>query len=288
MNVSIIIVNYRTYPLVNAAVNSIITNTHGLSYEIIVVDNHSGEEETKMLQADTRIKTVLLEENIGFGRGNNAGAQIAQGEMLLFLNPDTMLRNNAVMELFRYMTDHPNCGIAGGNLFDGDGHPAHSYHRMLPSIGSEMDFVARQVYRRLRFGRNAQFNHTGHAIEVKMITGADLMIRHELFDRISGFDPSFFMYSEDADLCKRVLDMGYSVISVPNAEIIHLEGRSFKISDDRVRRILTGRKCYFDKHYTPTYCQWADRLNLITLWLAYPFGENYRQRYRIYKEINNV
>lgn len=285
IQVSVIIVNYKTAEMVLAAVDSIVNHTHDLCCEIIVVDNNSGLEQLSTLQNDKRFQLLALKENLGFGRANNEGAKIAQGENLLFLNPDTLLRNNAIGILHRYMQDHPECGIAGGNLYDAKGHPCHSFHHMLPSIGSEMDFATRQIYRRLRYGRSMQFNYSNHPLRVAMITGADMMIRKKLYDKVGGFDERFFMYCEDADLCKRIMDEGYTIISVPEAEITHLEGQSFEVNDVRVRRTLEGRKCYFNKHYSACYCRWADRLNIITLMIAGILNKRYQQRLKIYREI---
>lgn len=285
IQVSVIIVNYHSASLVKQAVESIVKETEGLTYEIVVVDNHSGKEEVCTLRDNTCYNLIELSENKGFGGANNEGAGVAQGEYLLLLNPDTILRNNAIGILHRYMQGHPECGIAGGNLYDAEGHPCHSFHHLFPSIGSEIDFATKQIYRRLRYGRSTQFNYTGSPMSVAMITGADMMIRKDLYDQIGGFDSRFFMYCEDADLCKRVLDRGYTIISVPEAEITHLEGQSFEISDDRIRRTLEGRKCYFNKHYSACYCRWADRLNIITLMIAGILNKRYQQRLKIYREI---
>lgn len=284
-HISIIIVNYKTADMVTAAVDSIVAHTAMIDYEIIVVDNCSGEQEINLLRRDTRYRLIALDKNLGFGGANNIGAAEAQSDYLFFLNPDTVLRNNAILYLYNYMQCHPECGIAGGNLYDVDGYPCHSFHRMLPSIGSEMDFATKQIYRRLRYGRSTQFNYTKTPLRVAMITGADLMIRKSLYDEIKGFDERFFMYCEDADLCQRVLALGYEIVSIPEAEITHLEGRSFTISEQRQRNILEGRKRYFEKHYTAGYCRLADLLNILTLTLAAPLNATYRQRLTIYRQM---
>lgn len=291
--VSIIIVNYHTSHLLLHCVDAIEEQVKGVDYEIIVADNASSEEELVLLRDDKRFTLLELDENVGFGNANNAAAQMAKGDYLLLLNPDTVLLNDAVTLLFRYMDAHPEVGICGGNLYDSDLQPTHSFHRLYPSFLSEMDFALGQVYRKIRFRGNAQFNHSEHPIEVAMITGADLMIRTDIWKKLKGFDTIFFMYGEDADLCKRCKQLGYSVMAIPEAHIQHLEGKSFIESESHCRRILDGRFTYFNKHYGTLYNKLTDAMNILSLHIAvfiYRLRRNERavtkfsNRLRIYKE----
>lgn len=292
--VSIIIVNYNTSRLLLDSVDSVVRQVKGVDYEIIVADNHSSEEQRRMLRNDGRFSLLELPENVGFGQANNAAAKVAQGEYLLLLNPDTVLLNDAVTLLYDYMRTHHAVGICGGNLFDGELQLTHSFHRLFPSFLSELDFAMGQLYRRLRYGKNAQYNTTGHALSVAMITGADLMISREVWEQLQGFSPKFFMYYEDADLCLRCKQLGQDVVSVPQAHVQHLEGQSFVESESHVRRILTGRFQYFRMHYSRGYNWLTDRMNIVTLRaavLAYGMmgkkerATNYRLRLTIYQEL---
>lgn len=291
--VSIIIVNYHTSHLLLHCVDAIEEQVKGVDYEIIVADNASSEEELVLLRDDKRFTLLELDENVGFGNANNAAAQMAKGDYLLLLNPDTVLLNDAVTLLFRYMDAHPEVGICGGNLYDSDLQPTHSFHRLYPSFLSEMDFALGQVYRKIHFRGNAQFNRSEHPIEVAMITGADLMIRTDVWKKLKGFDTIFFMYGEDADLCKRCKQLGYSVVAIPEAHIQHLEGKSFMESESHCRRILDGRFTYFNKHYGTLYNKLTDAMNILSLHIAvfiYRLRRNERavtkfsNRLRIYKE----
>lgn len=291
--VSIIIVNYHTSHLLLHCVDALEEQVKGVDYEIIVADNASSEEELVLLRDDKRFTLLELDENVGFGNANNAAAQMAKGDYLLLLNPDTVLLNDAVTLLFQYMDAHPEVGICGGNLYDSDLQPTHSFHRLYPSFLSEMDFALGQVYRKIRFHGNAQFNRSEHPIEVAMITGADLMIRTDVWNKLKGFDTIFFMYGEDADLCKRCKQLGYSVVAIPEVHIQHLEGKSFIESESHCRRILDGRFTYFNKHYGTLYNKLTDAMNILSLHIAvfiYRLRRNERavtkfsNRLRIYKE----
>lgn len=265
MNVSIIIVNYNTTSLLQQCVDSIVKHTHGVSYEIIVVDNGSTEDSLIPLRQDQRIHLLEQHENLGFGRANNVGAAKAKGEHLFLLNPDTILLNDAVSFLYKHLVNTPRTGLCGGNIYDGDMTPIHSHDQLFPSILSELDTVFGHLYYKLKYGKNSWFNHTGKPIKVAMITGADMMIRRTVWEKVGGFDPSFFMYYEDSDLCARIKKLGFDIINVPQAEIIHLEGKSFNESKSRCQRYFCGRSNYFHKHYSASYNRMADLLNITTL-----------------------
>lgn len=294
MNISVIIVNYNTASLLLQCVSSIIEHTRGVSYELIIVDNGSCEDDLELLRHESRFTLIELHENLGFGRANNAGVKEAKGEHIFLLNPDTILVNDAISILYKHLIEHPHTGICGGNIYNKEMQPAHSYHVLLPSILSEMDFACGQIFRRIRYGKNAQFNNTGKEMEVAMITGADMMIRRQAWEKVNGFDPAFFMYCEDADLCLRVKSQGYSIVSVPDASIIHLEGKSFVESEDHCRRVLDGRFTYFRKHYSWIYNKVSNILNISSLLAAIMVctilskrerRNNYSQRLRIYRQI---
>lgn len=268
MDVSIIIVNYKTAQSALATVDSIYRFTQDITFEIIVADNASGDVDCQLLHSDKRIRVIELPSNLGFGRANNVASQCATGKYLFFLNPDTLLLNNAVKILAKYLDQHAQTGIVGGNLYDAQGQPTHSYHRLQPGILSELDFACGQFIRKLLYGKNAQFNHTTLPINVAMITGADLMIRRDIFNQIGGFDEQFFMYNEDADLCLRISQIGYQITNIPSAHITHLEGQSSADKLQRTQMIMNGRNTYLHKHHSIRYCEWANRLFRITHTLA--------------------
>lgn len=268
MDVSIIIVNYNTSDMVLDCIGSIRKESKETPYEIIVVDNNSEEGQKSKLRGHDNFTLIELTENIGFGRANNIGAKKATGKVLFLLNPDTLLANDAVSILYRYMSERPDVGICGGNLYDREMNPTHSFHMLHPSILYEVDFALNQVFRRIRYGKNIQFNHSDKPIDVAIITGADLMISKEVWEKVEGFSPDYFMYYEDAELCYQVKKLGYRIVSVPESKIIHLEGGSFTETEKHCRRILEGRFTFFKKHYSRFYNISADTCNIVSLVIA--------------------
>ncbi len=248
-DVSVIIVNYNSEALLAASIESVYKYTKGVSFEIIVVDNNSEKESQERLKSIlshySGVRLVPLEQNVGFGRANNAAVPFAQGEYLLLLNPDTVLLNDAVSILKDYLEIHESVAVCGGNLFDSEMRPVTSFHRLFPSVIGELNSLSFYLPERLRYGKNRFFNHTGKPLDVAAITGADLMIKKSVVQQLGLFDESFFMYYEDTELCHRIRKAGYGIMSIPEARIQHLEGRSSSNMKRKADIVSAGRKNYY-------------------------------------------
>lgn len=283
MDVSIIIVNYKTSKLINDCIRSIFEKTQGITYEIIIVDNATEELADVIDSAeDARVRLIQLPENVGFGRANNAGAKIARGRNLFFLNPDTLLLNNAIKILSDYLDTHPECGACGGNLYDEYMQPTLSFRRMLPGIKWELNELSHLMIDRLLHGKNWRFNFTDHSIEVGYITGADLMMPASVIKKTDGFSPEFFMYYEETDLCYRIKRLGWRVINVPYARIQHLEGGSFDtptLNYERIERSERSRAIYYSKNLPILSRYIANMLYGMFLWNRAKLTGNPSYRY---------
>lgn len=266
MDLSVIIVNHNTVQLTLQALSSLLLQNSGVEMEIIVVDGGSTEPLDDLVSfcSENHIRLELLGENVGFGRANNHGAQLATGRNIFFLNPDTYLVNDAVTILSDYLDQHPQVAACGGNLYTESMEPTHSYHTHFPSILQELDFVTGKRLLRI-FGDNSDFNVTDQSKSVAYICGADLMMKRDVFEEMKGFSPDFFLYYEESDLQCRIAEKGYEIHSVPSARIVHLEGKSFSFSEEREKRVFNGRKVYFQKHYSPLYCKLANAMNIVAL-----------------------
>lgn len=283
MDVSIIIVNYNTSQLIVNCIESIKEKTHSLTYEIIVVDNHSPNDTLDNLDGIDGVRLINAEDNLGFGRANNIGAKYASGNYLFFLNPDTLLVNNAIEVLFSFLESRTDVGACGGNLLDSDNKPTHSFRRKMPSISNEIDMAFKHCFSRIIYGRNIQFNYTGNPLKVAYITGADLMIPKFVWDKVGGFSDDFFMYYEETELQLRIKKEGYKIVSVPGAEITHLEGKSFDINEAREKRILNGRFVFFHKAYSDTYNRFSDSINLFLYKMAIVYCRIFGKKMRYEK-----
>lgn len=278
MDVSIIIVNYNTIRLTEQCIRSVIEHTKGVEYEIIVVDNNSGDDIETVIPAlfgdsGCRIVCRKLRGNVGFGRGNNEGFKLASGKYLFCLNPDTILQNNAVRILSDFLERHRDTGACGGNLFSLDMRPNHSFRRMLPGIRWELDLLLFGKIERWLYGKDTEFNHSGRPLEVGYITGADLMMRRDVAEAVGGFSPQFFMYFEETDLCSKIRRQGYRIMSVPEARIVHLEGGSFagdghaEINTKAIERSECGRITYYRLNACPAKRWLLNAVYSTALWL---------------------
>jgi len=260
IDVSIIIVNFNTKNLLVNCINSVIQQVKDVEYEIIVVDNCSTDSDILELKNSfNNLKIIELTENIGFGKANNKGLRIAQGKYIFFLNPDTILINNAVKILVDYLTENQQVGICGGNLFDAKHNPVQSFQPVLPSILWELNaFTPKNLLYKLIFGKSYEFNHSQQPKKVGYIIGADMMTRKEILDKLGGFDSDFFMFFEETEMAHRFIKNGYKIVSVPQSKIIHLEGQSIDNNLVRQKYFLSSRRKFYLKIYNKFYLFWAN------------------------------
>jgi GT2 family glycosyltransferase len=145
------------------------------------------------------------------------------------------------------MNEHPRVGVCGGNLFDAEGNPAYSFMPVFPSVLWEINVLFYDFPFKFIWGKHFWFNKTGKAKNVAHITGADMMVRKEIVQKTGGFDSDFFMYGEETEWIYRIKKMKYQIVSVPQAEIFHLEGKSFSTDFVRAKMILSGRNLFYRK-----------------------------------------
>ena len=258
MDVSIIIINYNTFELSKNAIESIFQHTQNLAYEIILVDNASPDSSGEKLKEYFGDKIVYIQSggNLGTSKAFNLGVKSAKGKYVLWLNSDILLVDNFIKTLKDYMDEHSECGICGGNVIDFDGNPAHSFRRELPSartVRKDRSIIRYALRKILKKKLSTEYNYTDKPMEVGYITGADMMTRRELLDRLGGFDERIFMYAEETEYTYRVKELGYTVVCVPDAKIKHLEGSSFSgktgFSERRCLWILQGITRYMQISY---------------------------------------
>lgn len=243
MDVSIILINYKTYCYLNDCIKSIKDKTQGLDYEIIVVDNASGDNSCEMIQ-NNYPDVILLPSttNLGFGRANNLGVSVAKGDFVFLLNTDTILLNNAIKILLDYMKTAPlSVGMCCANLRRKNLSPNHSYSLFFPSI---FRFF---LYRFHIPFHNESYNETNQIKKVACVIGADMFIKKDVFERVKGFDEHFFMYIEDGDLSYRINKIGFEAYNIPTAQIIHLQGVSSPTLG-KLQWEIDGYSYYFQKN----------------------------------------
>nr|WP_290430501.1 glycosyltransferase family 2 protein [Paramuribaculum intestinale] len=279
-DVSVIIVNYNTCRMTAECIDSVRQKTVGISYEIILVDNGSTDGSKEFFEQFEGVKYIYSDENLGFGRANNLGAQYASGEYLFLLNSDTLLINNAIKILYDYIRVHKRAGVVGGNLFDKEGNPNTSYKRHLPGLFESVDNMTFNKLGKIRWGINRFFNHTASPLQVGYIQGADFMINRSLFDSLGGFCDEYFMYYEETDLCCRVAQAGYRCYNVPSANICHFDGASFdnQKSVSRFVMLEKSRQIYLRRNVGKFIRYLCNRIHIIGLQLKIRLVKDVRYR----------
>jgi GT2 family glycosyltransferase len=272
IDVSIIIVNFNSTEYLRNCLDSIYQFTSGLEYEVLVVDNGSTDNsfgQLHELERITRRSIIVNEENKGFGVANNMGAKIAKGKYLLFLNPDTELIDNSVLELFNFMEQSDKSIAACGARLQ---HPDSSYSVSfgnLPSLFQQFsDIGFRRLYmkfynQRLSISPPCDFTQPA---PVGYISGADLFIRKEIFNQLGGFDEDYFMYYEDTDLCKRLQRSEYETYIVPSVTVLHAGSETpGAFNYDKYRMLERSKYLYFRKHHGRFSSLLARTIQILTL-----------------------
>lgn len=252
--VSIIIVHYRVKEALFSCLRSIKKYEDGVSYEVIVVDND--EVPTIGLMLKKRFpwaKYVSTQKNIGYGAGNNRGAEIAKGEYLFFLNPDTLFHKNTMQLLLSFFKKHKDTGIAAPLLLNKKEEPysLQGTMELTPINGFvSLSFINKFFPRNPISRKYWLFDwDKKDPKEVSVVPGTAFMIKKDIFVSIGGFDERFFLYFEESDLCKRVKDIGYTIYMVPKAHVTHLWGESTKHMKQKNNYFAQSRYLYFKKHF---------------------------------------
>ncbi|PHQ81154.1 MAG: hypothetical protein COB66_03020 [Coxiella sp. (in: Bacteria)] len=262
-NISIIIVGYRSQHTLPACLESIALQTD-CTAEVIYVENAPDHPGISTVNAHYP-NAIIVEpgDNLGYGKGCNAGAHVARGDYLLFLNPDTELKGaDTLATLCQFMQAHPDVGVCTPLLYNEN--------------NTQADNTLRYDY----FGHR----YVGHLFkhlpgDIAWICGAAMVIPKSLFEQISGFDERYFMYSDDVDICLDVRKAGYTIAEAPTAAIMHIGGESSKNwnSAELFYRIELSKIIFTQKHYNKQQhdyiwkrCRSRYRRALITSALLYP------------------
>lgn len=253
--VSIVIVNYHSEKLLVDCLNSFFGQKVKLSLEVIVVDNGNGLS-SELVNGNSALQIVKLiknNKNLGFAKANNIGVKAASGKYVFFLNPDTIVGDGAIDKLVDFMEKHVEAGIVAPLLLDKKYRPYP-----LQGTGKLTPLTALVVFSFLnKYWPNNQISYSywlkdwskKDIKEVDVVPGSALLIRKRIFEDLGGFDENFFLYFEEADLCKRVKEKGWGIFINPSAKIIHFWGKCTPASPKIRKFFFSSRFYYFRKHF---------------------------------------
>jgi len=226
----------------------------GINAEIIIVDNNSTDGSEEYLPAKfQRVKFIFNNENLGFAKACNQGFEISSGTYVLFLNPDTILTETCLKDCVSFFETHADAGAAGVRMLNEKGNFLKESKRGLPTPSTSFYKLFGLTAMFPRSGTIAKY-YEGHLPEnennpVDVLSGAFMMIRREVFEKVNGFDGSFFMYGEDIDLSLRIGQQGYRNYYLGKISITHLKGGSTTYNYKYIRDFYGAMNLFVQKHY---------------------------------------
>jgi GT2 family glycosyltransferase len=263
-DVSLVIVSFNTLDVLRECLLSVYREVGSLHVQVIVIDNGSTDGSPAMVEREfPEVELIRSEINLGFGQANNLGFQSAKGRYIVLLNSDAFLCQGSLERSVAHMDATPSAGLGGGRLVGRDGSWQPSA-RMFPTVFGDLIVLSGLA---ARFPRSRFFGHADRtwanpmeAAEVDWVPGAYSIIRTEALRAVGFFDPRFFLYFEEVDLCMRIKQKGHSIWYWPDVAVVHIGGessrqiRSLEMSRTGAQLVLWRMRSmllYYRKHYGP-------------------------------------
>ncbi len=252
--VSIVIVNFNVKYFLEQCLLAVRKAIIGLDAEIIVIDNNSSDGSLEYLQSEFKDVCFFLNKvNTGYAHANNLGWKMAKGDFVLFLNPDTLISEDCILQSLSIFQNMPKVAAVGIRMIDGCGNflpeskrgfpsPAASFYKF---CGFSSLFPKSPIFSRYYLGQLP--DNQNNIVDV--LSGAFMMVRKSVLEITNGFDESFFMYGEDIDLSYRMQQFGYSNFYLANSSIIHFKGESTPKDKTYIKHFHNAMLIFVKKHY---------------------------------------
>lgn len=290
-DLSIVIVNFNTRDYLRNCLQSLEKNTSKkLDYEIVVVDNASADGSAEMVKKEFPDVTLIAsKENTGFAKGNNLGIKrTSQSRYVLFLNPDTIVKDDTIENMIAFMESHPDAGAATCKLVTPDGKEDESTHRGFPTpwnslthfSGLSKAFPKSHLFSRYTMG----WLDLSKTMQVDALEGAFMLVPRKAGEEVGWWDEEYFFYGEDLEFCLQLRKRGYKIYYVPMFTVEHVRGvsagikkgsenlspatREIKIRATKER--FRAMRLFYKKHYEKEYPKFVK-------WLVFA-GINYKEK----------
>ncbi|MGB0368706.1 MAG: glycosyltransferase family 2 protein, partial [Flavobacteriales bacterium] len=233
MKLTIVIVNYNVQHFLEQCLQSVVVAIKNVESEVFVVDNNSIDGSVAMVEEKfPSVKLIANKENVGFSKANNQAMEIAKGEYVLLLNPDTLVEEDTFERVVSFMDAHQDAGGLGINMVDGKGNFLPESKRSLPTpeVAFYKIFGLSWLFpKSKRFGKyHLTFLSKDETHEIEVLSGAFMLMRKTALDKVGLLDEDYFMYGEDIDLSYRIIQGGFKNYYYHEARIIHYKGESTK------------------------------------------------------------
>jgi GT2 family glycosyltransferase len=260
--VAIVIVNYNSGPYLARCLEHLEIGCKSVSWEAVVIDNASTDRsEEAAAGLAPRVRLVAAGANLGFARAANEGVRQTSAPLILLLNPDTRLSPGSLLPLVAELTEHPECDIVAPAVINEDGTPqgnARGDPTMLTGVFGRTSLVRRLFPKFPLVSRDvirSDFENGATGREVDWVSGSCCLNRRQAFERVGGFDERYFLYWEDADLCRRIRKTGGTVRFRPDnrSPVVHAVGKSSATARDlAVRSFHESAYRYYATHIAPS------------------------------------
>ena len=257
-DVAVVLVNYNAGEELRTALQSASEELSGRTWEGVVVDNASIDGSGVIATEFSQVRLLQNTQNVGFGRGVNQAVAVTEAPLVLVMNPDCRLSAGALAALERTLTADPACAVVGPRILDPDGSvqgSARGDPDMLTGLFGRASALRRlmpglAVSRRNVVDGGAGTSPSGHVVD--WVSGACMLVRREAFARARGFDERFFLYWEDADLCRRLRALGYRIRYDTAATAVHRVGHSSRtVRPAAIRAFHKSAYLYYATHVAP-------------------------------------
>ena len=253
--VSVSVITYNSADCLPVFLESL-RQQQGVRWEAFFFDNASRDGTRALIEDAALGKLVFNKVNIGYGQAHNRNVAACQGSYLLLLNPDLQFGPDLLQRLLRTLEEHPEYCLVGPHILEGPDRRPFPPRRFYPGEG--MIALEPSLQRR----------------EIAWLSGCCMMIRRDVFDRLGGFDPDYFLYQEETDLCLRARRAGYSIGYADDAVVHHLHRQSQRelTEYEYAHRVFRGSALFWEKHYAPREVLGMVRFQYWMTWILLRFA----------------
>ncbi|WP_298517702.1 glycosyltransferase family 2 protein [uncultured Kordia sp.] len=245
MQLSVIILNYNVRYFLEACVRSVQAAITTLDAEIIVVDNNSPDDSCEMMRNTfPEIQLLANTENVGFAKANNQAVQLAKGEYVCILNPDTIVAEDTFTQLLQFADATENLGSIGCKLIDGSGKFLPESKRNIPTPMVSVKKILGN--KNSGYYSSLEENEIG---KIDILVGAFMLMKKEVYDAVGGFDEDYFMYGEDIDLSYKIKKAGFQNYYYGKTSVIHYKGESTLKDKTYAKRFYGAMQLFYKKHF---------------------------------------
>jgi len=245
LKLSVVILNYNVRYFLELCLQSVEAALKNISSEIIVIDNNSKDGSGEMVK-EKFPSVVLIENNsnLGFSKANNQAVQIAKGEYVCILNPDTVVAEDTFSSILNFAEKQTNLGIIGCRLIDGSG-------KYLPESKRNVPLVDIAIKKVLGNSKAYYANHVKafDVAKVEVLVGAFMLLKRSLYNSLGGFDEDYFMYGEDIDFSFKSFKKGYDNYYFGQTSVIHYKGESTLRNAIYLKRFYGAMQIFYRKHF---------------------------------------